>query len=186
MIVEFNNMNGFLVNGYKLLYESLMTGDRCFTFDNYVKSQIHLPFLPDLYNRDIFLYEKAYRYLKGEEKYLDDTVKVIEFFYSDILRICSNLLKKVPSTEMTITVIVDMGRDTIFPKVTKSLEEVRGALEGILQRGENFDGPYAGVFSNFSNKEMLSLESNNVLALAAILAECLSNKNETVILEVLK
>lgn len=55
-----------------------------FKFSEYVKSQLHLNVVTDLYNRSIMDYAYAYSYLGGDYTKESYAIKVLEYFYNDL------------------------------------------------------------------------------------------------------
>lgn len=59
-------------------------------FIEYVKSQLHVNVVSDLFNRDIFCYLNAYKFLKGDYLLEGEALKVLHYFYEDIANFLIN------------------------------------------------------------------------------------------------
>lgn len=81
--VPFYKMNYLLFNCKKKFWE--VDSGYQFSFFEYVKSQLHFPLTPSLYNRELSDYKKVYLYLKGSEELdLGAVSRVLRYFYSDL------------------------------------------------------------------------------------------------------
>lgn len=81
--VPFYKMNYLLFNCKKKLWE--VPDGYTFSFYEYVKSQLHFPLTPSLYNRELKDYKSVYSYLKGEDEYDEKAMaRVLRYFYSDL------------------------------------------------------------------------------------------------------
>lgn len=185
MIVSFSRITGLVLGEYALLYKSLFEEDMTLTFHNYVKSQVHLPILPDLYGRDVLAYLETLKYIAGESKDVVSCEKVLRFFYQDMFSMLCNAIKSSPDIEITIWVQAEIPGDNHFPVITRSLDEVKLELEELLADPDK-DTPYAGVFYNFSAKERLTLRPSNALAMASILFQLVNVDASPSLLEVVK
>ena len=75
-------------------------------FSDYVKSQIHLNLVSKLYDRDILVYGKALRFIKGEAEYRDSAKQVFGYYVTDMLQ----FLKSNPvNVQLDCLVDVDFG-----------------------------------------------------------------------------
>ena len=59
-------------------------------FIEYVKSQLHVNIVSDLFGRDIFCYLNAYKFLKGDYLLEGEALKVLHYFYEDIANFLIN------------------------------------------------------------------------------------------------
>lgn len=59
-------------------------------FIEYVKSQLHVNVVSDLFDRDIFCYLNAYKFLKGDYLLEGEALKVLHYFYEDIANFLIN------------------------------------------------------------------------------------------------
>lgn len=186
MIVPFSHMAGFMISAYKPLYMSLFDKDLTFTFEDYVKCQIHMPMLLDLYERDIYLFSEASKFLKGDDRYVDSCGEVLKLFYKDMLDMLVRVIKVHPDIQHKIDIVVNFNRDTLFPTKRYSLEDAKEEMRKILtfEKDDWDSGLGAGVIIRFSESEAKTLEANNTLALASILTDVLHSESDPVILEV--
>lgn len=184
MIVPYDHLAGPVLSGYRLLYNYLFTTDMTFTFENYVKSQVHLPILPDLHNRSPYTYLNALGYISHKSTDPTACIEVLRYYYSDLLNMLVNILKKNPEPTITIVVEALIPEDNYFPVLTRSLPEVRDILEQLLDNPE-METPYSAVLALFSTKELAELKPTNVLAMAGILSQLVHVDKSPVLLEVL-
>lgn len=187
MIVPFSHMSGFIISGYKPLYPHYFDRDLTFTFENYVKCQLHLDIMPALYQRDLYLYLKAFKFLSGDDSYFAECGQVLRFFYQDTADMLCNVLKKNPNINTRIYVQTRFNRRTGFPSVQVELDSVVSELREILDSGDSSTiiGFGAGIFSKFNLSEISRLVPNENLALASVLLYYTNNEIEPTILEVL-
>lgn len=73
------------------------------SYSDYIKSQLHLNIVTNLFGRPIHLYKKAYDYLAGDIRHVKTAQKVLEYFYEDII----NFLK-YNKHNVKIELIVDV------------------------------------------------------------------------------
>jgi hypothetical protein len=176
-------MSGFIISGYKPLYTHLFNRDLTFTFENYVKCQIHLPIIPDIYGRDIYDYVKALKCIKGSSQYREECGKVLIYFYKDMMEMLCSLLKRNPDIKVNINIAVET-KSLGFPVAHVSLSSVAKDLSNLLEYGDLSESVIgAGIFTKFTYQEMDKLVPNKALALASILYQY-SNGQEATILEV--
>ena len=76
-------------------------------FIEYVKSQLHNNVVTDFFNRNIFAYLNAYKFLKGEIFLEDEALKVMHYFYKDI----ANFLIKNPA-DMNVYITINSDEDS--------------------------------------------------------------------------
>lgn len=78
------------------------------TFSDYVKSQLHLNIVTQLYKRKFSEYVKAFYYLEGDSAYKEDIERVLYYFYSDM---SSFLINNPNDIKLHLKVDVDIGQD---------------------------------------------------------------------------
>lgn len=83
VVVPFYKMNYLLFNCKRKFWD-VSSGYR-FSFYEYVKSQLHFPITPSLYDRDLNDYKKVYLFLKGESPLDKSSLgRVLRYFYFDL------------------------------------------------------------------------------------------------------
>lgn len=187
IVVPYSHMAGFIISGYRPLYISLFNKDLSFTFEDYVKCNMHMPFMLDLHGRDSMTFYNTLKFIQGEDKYFIECGTTLRWFYSDMLDMLCSVLKHEPKLNHKIDIKVRFGREILFPKKSYQLESVKKELEGILFGNAEFSGNGlgGGVLVRFSDSEVDSLVPNNMLALASILSQFSYTETEPAILEVL-
>jgi hypothetical protein len=187
MIIPYTQMMGFIVNGYKPVYTHYFNRELTFTFENYVKSQLHLQVVTELYGRDIFQYNNALKYLRGEDKFVLDCSEVLRFFYQDMTNMLCNVLKKNPDLNTKVMIVSDLGRPSQIPSKKVSLSDVVEELqESMHGSGDSKSTIYSdGIFVKFGYDELDSLKANELLALSSVFLYYGSNSAETYVVEVI-
>lgn len=74
----------------RILDRLLVTDALYIRFSDYVKSQLHLNLVSDLYHRDVGDYFDAYQYLTGNTAYLKECLRVVRYFYHDMAHFLIN------------------------------------------------------------------------------------------------
>jgi hypothetical protein len=174
----------FIVSGVKPIHMHFFNRDLTFTFENYVKSQLHLQIVSDLYGRDIFVYKKALDYLRGKDQFLYECSLVLKYFYQDMANMLCNVLRTELDISPCIKIETSLGRESKIPKKQLVLQDIVAELKGVLENGDSTDGFSIGVFAQFNYEELERLEANDLLALASILLYFGNNSEETYIVEV--
>lgn len=113
LTVPYFKMNYVLLNCKKFLWDTDV--NFCFSFREYVKSQIQFPLTPTIYKRDLMFYKEVYLFLE-EGKYVDRSVicKVLRFFYEDLFD-SFRTLKVDSSFYFDYTGILDLFPPRIVP-----------------------------------------------------------------------
>lgn len=93
-------------------------------FSSYVKSQIHLCIVKDLFGRSIIDYINAARYLQGYRIYRENAEKVLRYFYEDMSRFLIN-----NPYNIMFWIIADVD----FEVESVSVAEVRREFEQLLE-----------------------------------------------------
>lgn len=122
MVIPYYKMNAFLVNGYTPVYSNLLDYKPTLKFTEYLKSQLHSNIITTLYQRDIFNYAEALKFMNGEDRYFDSYKQSIKYFYRDMGNMLGNLLPKV--NEFFELVDFNIPRSEILECVTVNLEEL--------------------------------------------------------------
>lgn len=162
-------MSGFIISGYKPLYTHLFENDLVFTFENYVKCQVHLPLIIDLYGRNVYDYVKTLKHLEGSSSHKEECGKVLLFFYRDMMEMLCSVLKKNPTLNTNIRIQVD-SRNLNFPVAHVRLSTVLSDLKTMLDYGDSSNSVIgAGIFTKFTYSEVSNLVPNKALALASVL-----------------
>lgn len=103
-------------------------------FVEYVKSQLQLDLVSELYSRDIGCYFNTYKFLEGDGLYAADAKKVLRYFYSDmmwfLIRNPNNVVMQITAEHFSET-LTGEGVDTV-QLLLNSKES--GELPRILER----------------------------------------------------
>jgi hypothetical protein len=185
MKVPYSKMLSFILSGHKLLYPHLFEGELGFSFENYIKSELHLQTVPDVYGRDILQYYGALKYLRGDESQRQACVAVLKYFYQDMGNMICNVLKDDPKKNVRITIDCRINRYVEIPTKRISLKEVVIDLEYVMT-GESsaIKNSFAtSIFAKFDPGFLDNLVPNELLALASILTHY-AHSPETYLLEV--
>lgn len=92
-------------------------------FSSYVKSQIHLCIVSDLYGRSILDYVDAAKYLNGYKAYVKSAERVLHYFYEDMSRFLIN-----NPYNLVFQVLVDVD----FPSINVDVKTVKEEFESLL------------------------------------------------------
>lgn len=122
MEIPYYKMNAFLINGYTPVYSSLLDYKPTLKFKEYLKSQLHSNIITPLYQRDIFNYADALKFINGDDRYFDAYKVSIKYFYRDIGNMLGNLLPKV--NEFFELIDFNIPRSEILDRVTVNLSEL--------------------------------------------------------------
>lgn len=178
MVIQYNEMAGFIISAYKPLYTSLFNEHLVFTFENYVKCQMHMPALSiDLFDRDIYTYFDVYEFLQGNNRKLDSCVEVLDYFYKDLHKMIVEILKRKPELPYRIDAVTELPYATELAVKTYSLEEEREKIQAALNLETNEE-----ILLDFSESEIKQLVASDMLCMASILRK--HRKNGMAILEV--
>lgn len=93
------------------------------SFSNYVRSQIHLCIIEDLFNRNLFEYAGALKYIHGFKAYRKEACQVLRYFYQDM----SKFLIKNPEN-IFLKVIVDVD----FPAESINILQVKNQFTELM------------------------------------------------------
>lgn len=135
------------------------------SFSEYVKSQIHLNVVGDLYGRRLQEYVQANHYIRGEKSYLEQAKAVLRYFYRDVAQFLINNPKNV-----RMGIITDGMH---LPKLDVDVYNEREKFRPVLAEAEsnpellrNFE--YAFIIDKVLNRDDALTKLDNY-ALAAIL-----------------
>lgn len=139
-------------------------------FSEYVKSQIHLNIVEDLYKRSVSEYAKALYYLNGNGMYKDTAEKVLEYFYRDLAAFLIN-----NPVNIKLNIVIDFEVDNEFVVNLADVKEQFTAILQTVQRGENpvdclQKFPYSFIFDDVESTED-AISKCDSYALAAVLKE---------------
>ena len=111
-------------------------------FSDYVKSQLHLNIVSQLFDRPVDLYKQAYDYICGNKSYHRAANEVLGYFYKDI---CNFLFYNKHNVKLEL--ITDMNSDN--KKLYCDYEEYRDAVTRLsCNTFSNFDEILAYVEDN--------------------------------------
>lgn len=111
----------------------------CLRFSDYVKSQIHLNFVSDFFDRSIIPYKKVFDSLSGGLCGEQDYLKVLQFFYTDLSLFFLNCDYEIP-----LTFEVDVAMN--IPEHVVDFGNTRMQLAGILSvRPNSFESALTTV-----------------------------------------
>ncbi len=150
------------------------------SFEDYVKSQVHLNLTDDLFNRPLVNYVKAYRYLgHGEPCYFDDACTALQWFYQDM---ADFLLNNPFDVKMHISV----GDSLKLPEIQYNLENVRAEL---AQFSNNVSSDMVGksrfpeILRKIKKKKELEEKKNSCAVAAVLLHEAASRELHKISME---
>ncbi|MEQ2647065.1 hypothetical protein [Anaerobutyricum soehngenii] len=113
-LIKFEKMNQLIVISakgdnpvYRERFKVTQANNLKINFIEYVKSQLHNNVVTDFFNRNIFAYLNAYKFLKGEIFLEDEALKVMHYFYKDI----ANFLIKNPA-DMNVYITINSDEDS--------------------------------------------------------------------------
>ncbi len=103
-------------------------------YSDYVKSQLHLNIVTDLFNRSVIQYKKANDFLNGDVRFKKSALKVLEYFYEDII----NFLK-YNKYNIKLTLCVD---ESVTSKTQQcDYDEIKRGLIELSERDfKSFEG----------------------------------------------
>lgn len=85
IVVPYVEYNSVLCNCIRPI--RVIPTELCFSFEGYVRSQLHFPMMPYIDNRDLTDYINAIQYFEGqllEDTILESLYKVLRYFYKDL------------------------------------------------------------------------------------------------------
>lgn len=191
MKIPYNYMSNFLQVGMRAnpLRSLAFNRDLTFSFEEYVKSEIHLPGLTQIYSdRDIFEYNGSFEYLfKGKDEYVLDCAKTLRYFYEDMTNVLCNVLRQNPLIDSNITIDCRVSRETKIPYKKIALSEVLEELRSVLEDGKDFaEASIAGsILLKFSYEEFDKLKATRLLALASVLFYYSQSSDDIYLIEVI-
>ena len=166
MDIQYNQMNAFILNSYKLTYSKVLECEPKISFENYIKSQLHSNVVTNLYNRDIILYFKALKFIEqDEEDYFDAYKEVLKMYYTDIgnsmiKSICylghdfGIIEKNIPKSEFLDVVEVDIQ------KIVDDLTDILVSNKMVY----NSDIDYLEILKEIPLKDLKDLKPSRLLA----------------------
>lgn len=184
MNIPYQQMNCLIVNSYKPVYPLyFQTESFNFKLEEYIKSQLHLNVMPNLFQRDLRDYHRCLLYTRGDDRYFGDFCKVLRYFYTDI----ANMILKVnPEVEiLDVTVDVTLSRETKLESKIINIHDIVNDTAFIL-KGEYERVKFKALsesLDTLSFKTISTLQPTPVVALALLLLHY-SRSEELVLLEV--
>ena len=150
-------------------------------FEQYVKSQLHLNVVHDLFDRDILMYAKALDYLKGDKKQEQVAKEVLFWFYEDVyMFLIRNPQSVVCKVEVPKDLFSDIKRidydiQSIKQKLLNFVEETtkQSKPEQMLELLQQFE--FAEMFDEVEKLEDIKLKLDN-FAVAAMLKKSRETK----------
>ena len=173
--VPYERVSHFLVIAKKFNifhYDIDCSEPMCIKFSDYVKSQIHLNFVSDFFDRSILPYKKVYDSFFGNICDKTEYLKVLRYFYDDLRRFYVNCSYDIP---LTFDVDVEMGIERVsvdFSIVRDRLQELTQAkpssFESALTTAVEYE-EFMSLFDRISKFDDMTEHLNNY-AMAVILA----------------
>lgn len=144
----------------------------CIKFSDYVKSQIHLNFVSDFFDRSILPYKRVFDSFEGEICDNTEYLKVLRYFYDDLGRFYVNCSYDIPLT-FDIDVAMDIESVSVdFSKVREKLLKLTqtkpSSFESALTTAVEY-AEFMPLFDKISEFDDMSGRINNY-AMAVILA----------------
>lgn len=138
------------------------------SYSNYVKSQMHLCIVEDLFGRSLFDYAGALKYLNGFKSYRVQAEKVLRYFYTDMSAFLVNnpeniFLKIVVDLDFTEDIVDVQSVKLEFKTILDSIQK-----PNLYQLVSKFR--YACIIDNIDNAND-ALAKIDSYVVAAILAE---------------
>lgn len=140
-------------------------------FSDYVKSQLHLNTITEIFSRDLSDYAKTLHFLQGDAKYVDEACKVLRYFYTDLAGFLINNLEDI---QLSVVVDADFGED--LPEEFVDVIAVRSQLLDLVSDDCSEEElitklsscKYSAILDSAENDVV---EKQNSYALAAILSD---------------
>lgn len=185
MKVPYDKMLCLLSVEYRPNYTSVFEQDLTFTFEEYVKSQLHLNVMAALHGRDLFTYSRALKYLRGETEYLVECNMVLKYFYQDMANMICGLLKASPGTKARITIESDLVFSDRFSVKRIKLSQVVDELKKSIETGQAVGTFSVGILARFRYGELDKIVPNDLLATASIFSYYGNDSQEPCLVEVI-
>lgn len=139
-------------------------------FSEYVKSQVHLNIVADLYDRSISEYAKTLSYLNGDVVYSEEAEKVLGYFYQDMANFLINnpddvKLNLIVDAEFRSSEVVDLS------VVKNSLLHVLNEAKEVSSLLSSKDGDNSFVIDKFIREQIDSFDY-------AIVINAIDNREE--------
>lgn len=154
----------------RILDRLLVTDELYIRFSDYVKSQLHLNLVSDLYHRDVGEYFNAYQYIAGNEGYYKDCLHVVHYFYHDIAHFLINNLDNV-KIELVVDApgIVSLDLEEGSQIARKELQRIIDSVDSdnLIETIEKSD--YAFLLDYVENTDDLKVKLSSYSVAAFIL-----------------
>lgn len=99
------------------------------SFENYVKSQVHLNLANNLYGRPLFYYVNSLRFLQTKNpKYRKDTESVLRFFYQDLAHF---LIKNTSNVILELDVNVPLDLTVVSYDLAQIKRDALAILDNV-------------------------------------------------------
>ena len=166
MDIQYNQMNAFILNSYKLTYSKVLECEPKISFENYIKSQLHTNVVTSLYNRDIILYFKALKFIEqDEEDYFDAYKEVLKMYYTDI---GNSMIKSICYMEHDFGIIErDIPKSEFLDVEEVDIKQVMNDLTEILVNNKmvyNSKIDYLEILKEIPLKDLKDLKPSRLLA----------------------
>lgn len=141
-------------------------------FSEYVSSQLHLNVTTDLFGREMQEYYHAYLFLRGDQGYQEDVVRVLGYFYTDVAMFLENnpcnlrVQITVPECihKLCGTAVFHVG--TLFHELNALLVEI-DACEGNYERIEEVvrNSACSVIFDAVPDPKLISAKQHSYVVL---------------------
>ena len=170
MKVPFIQVNPFILNSFQVLYTHIIAMEPQISLLNYVKSQLHVNIVSQLFGRTIITYNGAYDYLIEEGENVRDFKTVIRWYYKDLANF---VLKDIEYLGNDFSILAEANipmKDLEYSEI--SLRQVVKDLQIILVEKKPV-AKDAMQFNYFEYMNIIPLEVRENLKPSFILAEAL-------------
>ena len=141
-------------------------------FSQYVKSQVHLNIITDLYSRNMSEYVKTLHYLNGDLSYKDDAKRVLSYFYQDMAHF---LVNNPENVKLRIIVDTQIGKD-VHVNLDSIISEFRRVLNDASKESlESFQ--YSFIFDDVDNLEDALTKIDSYVLAAVLETQAKDTKN---------
>lgn len=186
MKIPFTQVNPFIVNSFEVLYTHIIAMEPQISLLNYVKSQLHVNIVSQLFGRPILAYNNSYLYLTGNGENLKDFKTSIHWYYEDLSNF---VLKDIEYLGNDFSILAGANipmKDLEYSEI--SLRAVVKDLEIILLDKRPIPSE-SMQFNYFEYMNVIPLEIRENLKPSHILAEALAmaylaKQSETRILDI--
>lgn len=176
----------YVLGARKIVRPDQFKGELTFTLDNYIKSQIHLQVVRQLFGRDIMKYKYALDYLEGDDSRLYEFSLVLRYFYQDHADMLCNIVRANFPDPPKVNVSTKVNRNVDLANTSVSMSDIKLELSDLLGGNLRDDAPFGlGIISKFDQKDIPTLQSSDLLALASICWYYGDTAKESVLVDIL-